>query len=450
MDLPEIRYAKSGDVHVAYQTLGKGPVDLVLVRTAISHIEVLWEDPSMARFLRELASFSRLILFDKRGTGLSDRQVGVATLEDRMDDIRAVLDAIGSEHAVLFGTQDGASMSALFAATYPERTSGLVLWGGLVRGVWAPDYPWAPTREQVEASMLRDENDWGSGAHMDRLTSEMAPSRIGDSSFKRWRGKLTRSGASPAEGAALVKMNMEIDVRPVLSSVHCPTLVLHATGDRSVPLESGRYLAAHIPGAKLVEIPTPDHLVWVSSEPSTLLLNEVHRFVDSLHGAPEANRILTTVLFVDIVDSTRRASEMGDQAWGRLLGQFLDKSQAELNRFRGRMIKSTGDGLLAIFDGPTRAVRCAVTLRDLAHSMGLEIRAGLHSGECTLEGGDVKGIAVHIAARVSDLAGDGEVRVSGTVRDLSVGSEVRFQDLGSHPLRGVDGEWRMYSVETPD
>jgi class 3 adenylate cyclase len=448
MDAREVRYAKSGNVHIAYQTVGNGPVDLVLVRTTISHLEVLWEEPSMARFLHELASFSRLILFDKRGTGLSDRHVGVATLEDRIDDIRAVLDAVDSRQAVLFGTADGAPMSTLFAATYPERTSGLILWGGITRGLWAPDYPWAATREEQEALMRRDERDWGTDAHIDRITALLAPSRMGDPEFRRWRKRLTRSGASPAEGEALAKMNMEIDVRPVLSSIHCPTLVLHATGDRSVPLASGRYLAANIPGAEFREIPTSDHLVWVDPEPTALLVGAVRQFVDSLHGAPEADRILTTVLFVDIVDSTRRASEIGDQAWSHLLGEFLEGARGELNRFRGRMVKSTGDGLLAVFDGPTRAVRCGCVLRDQARRLGLEIRAGLHSGECLLRGNDVLGIAVHIASRVNEEAGPGEVLVSGTVRDLSVGSDLKFKDRGAHVLRGVEGEWRTFLVES--
>jgi class 3 adenylate cyclase len=448
MDAPEVRYAKSGNVHVAYQTVGDGPVDLVLVRTTISHLEVLWEEPSMARFLRDLASFSRLILFDKRGTGLSDRHVGVATLEDRIDDIRAVLDAVGSKRAVLLGTADGAPMTALYAATYPERTTGLILYGGITRGLWAPEYPWAPTREQAEAFIRQDERDWGTDAHIDRLTALLAPSRLGDPEFRRWRKRLTRSGASPAEGEALARMNLEIDVRPILSSIHCPTLVVHASGDRSVPLASSRYLAENIPGARYLEIPTTDHLLWVEPGPTAALVDAVRQFVDSLRSPAEADRILTTVLFVDIAGSTRRAAEMGDQAWSRLLGEFFTRARTEVIRYRGRMIKSTGDGLLATFDGPTRAVRCGCAMRDQAHSLGLELREGLHSGECLLQAGDVLGIAVHIASRVSEDARPGEVLVSGTVRDLSVGSDLRFQDRGTRVLRGLEGEWRTYSVES--
>jgi class 3 adenylate cyclase len=339
-------------------------------------------------------------------------------------------------------------MTILFAATYPDRTSALVLWGAMTRGLWAPDYPWAPTREQLEAAMMQDERDWGSDSHIDRVTAGLAPSRIGDAHFKRWRGRLTRNGASPAEGAALARMNMEIDVRPVLSAIHCPVLVVHATGDRMVPVDSGRFLANTIPGAKFLEIPTSDHLVWVDPEPTGRLVSAVHQFVDSLQSTPETDRILTTVLFLDVVASTRRASELGDLAWGQLLGRYLEGARAELTRFRGRLIKTTGDGLLAIFDGPTRAVRCACTLRDRARSLGFEVRAGLHSGECLLKEGDVHGLAVHVAARVCEHAGEGDVRVSNTVRDLSVGSDIRFVDRGGATFKGLEGEWRTFSVET--
>lgn len=434
-------------MHVAYQVVGHGPTDLVLVRSAISHLEVLWEEPSMARFLSQLASFTRLILFDKRGTGLSDRNVGVATLEDRIDDIRVVLDAVGSERAVLVGTLDGAPMSLLFAATYPDRVVGLVLYGAMVRGLWAPEYPWAPTREQWEAAIHQDETDWGSESHVDRLTAVLAPSRMPDPEFKRWRGRITRNGASPAEGAALARMNMEIDVRPLLAAVHCPTLVIHSTGDRMAPLEGSRYLTSAIPGAQFKEIATSDHLLWVNPEPRMQFVQAVREFVEAIGESPEVDRILTTVLFLDIVDSTRRATELGDREWGRRLDQFFQRSRSELAKFRGRLIKTTGDGLLAIFDGPTRAVRCACALRDDAHGAGFEVRVGLHSGECTLKGGDVQGIAVHVASRVLQHADAGDVRVSATVRDLSVGSEIRFHDRGAATFKGLPGEWRTYSVD---
>ncbi len=447
MEPPEVKYANSGTVHIAYQLLGSGPVDFLLARSGVYHLEVAWEHPLNARYHQELASLGRLIVFDKRGTGLSDRDVGVATLEERMDDGRAVLDAVGSRRAVLVAARDAASVALLFAATYPERTRGLILMSPLATGVWSPDFPWAPTREQVESAIQRDLRDWGSPAHVERLASELAPSRVDDAEFKRWLGRLLRNGASPSAGLALARMNMEIDVRSALAAVHVPTLILHPKGDRAVSVEHGRYLAARIPGARLVETPGMDHLFWLSAEQTEAVFDEIHRFVEGSSDVPETDRILTTVLFTDLVESTRQASHLGDRAWTEVLGRFLDDARTETARFRGKTIKSTGDGLLAIFDGPTRAVRCACVLRDHARAAGLEIRAGLHTGECVLKDGDVHGIAVHIAARVSQAAGDGEVLVSGTVHDLSVGSDVRFADRGTRSLKGLEGEWRMFSVE---
>lgn len=380
---------------------------------------------------------------------MSDRDVGVATLEQRMDDGRAVLDAVDSKRAILVAARDAASVAILFAATYPERTRALILMSGLATGVWSAECPWAPTREQWESAIRRDRGEWGSPAHIDRLTSEIAPSRMDDAEFKRWLGRLVRNGGSPASGEALARMNMEIDVRPVLGAVHVPTLILHYKGDRAVSLEHGRYLAAHIPGAQLVETPGQDHLFWLSSEQTKVVFDEIHHFLRGLSDVPETDRVLTTVLFTDVVESTRRAANLGDRAWGDLLNRFLEDARTETARFQGRTIKTTGDGILAIFDGPTRAVRCACTLRDQARKAGLEIRTGLHTGECVLKDGDVQGIAVHIAARVSREAADGEVLVSGTVRDLSVGSDVRFSDRGMRSLKGLEGEWRMYSVEAP-
>ncbi|MGC2289580.1 MAG: adenylate/guanylate cyclase domain-containing protein [Thermoplasmata archaeon] len=447
MEPPEVNYSKSGEVHIAYQVLGSGPVDFLLARSGVYHLEIAWDHPLNARYHQELASLGRLIAFDKRGTGLSDRDVGVATLEERMDDGRAVLDAVGSKRAILVAARDAASVAVLFAATYPERTRGLILMSPLATGVWSPECPWAPTREQWESAIRRDLSDWGSTAHIDRVTSELAPSRIDDAEFKRWLGRLYRNGASPAAGMALARMNMEIDVRPALEAVHVPTLVLHARGDRAVNVEHGRYVAAHIPGARLVETPGVDHLFWLSAEQTKAVFEEIHRFVEGLSDKSETDRILTTVLFTDVVESTRRASHMGDRAWTELLGRFLDNARTETARFRGKTIKSTGDGMLAIFDGPTRAVRCACVLRDQARAVGLEIRSGLHTGECVLKDGDVNGIAVHIAARVSREAAEGEVLVSGTVRDLSVGSDVHFTDRGIRALKGLEGKWRMFSVD---
>ena len=447
MDLPEVRYAASGAVHIAYQVLGGGSTDILLARSGVYHLEIAWDHPLNARFLQELGSFGRLIAFDKRGTGLSDRDVGVATLEDRIDDCRAVLDAVGSQRAILVAARDAASMAVLFAATYPARTRGLVLMSGLAAGSWSPDFPWAPTPEQWETLIERDRKDWGSPAHIDRLTAEVAPSRTDDGDFKRWLGRLVRNGASPAAGAALARMNMAIDLRPTLHAVHVPTLVVHPAGDRSVSVEHGRYLATHIPGARLLETPGRDHLFWVSDEQTTVVFDEIRRFIHGLPDSLEPERVLTTVLFTDIVGSTRQASEMGDRAWGALLSRFLEGAQAETTRFRGTTIKTTGDGILAIFDGPTRAVRCASALREQARAAGLELRAGLHTGECILKDADVQGIAVHVAARISREAADGEILVSSTVRDLSVGSEVHFTDRGPRRLKGVPGEWRVFSAD---
>lgn len=447
MEPPEVRYAKSGEVHVAYQVLGRGPVDVVHAPGHFSHLDVQWDWPVFAQFLRELASFTRLILFDKRGTGMSDRDVGVATLEDRMDDIRAVMDAVGSRRAILFGDSEGVAMSILFAATYPERTLGLILWGGVARVLRAPNHPWGPTREEFEASLRQDEVDWGTEAYINRTVAYWASSRMNDAPYKRWFRRLIRHGLSPSADIALWKMFMEIDVRSVLPVIHVPTLVLHATEDRAVRVERGRYIASQIHGAKFVEISSPDHDFGATPTAADAVLSSIRQFVGQLQPSLETDRILTTVLFTDIVGSTKRASAHGDREWGRLRGEYFEKARTLLARFRGREIKTAGDGMLAIFDGPTRAIRCACALRDQARDLGLEIRAGLHTGECVLREGDVQGIAVRIAARVSEQAREGEVLVSGTVRDLSVGSDVRFGDRGMQAFKGLDGEWRTYVVE---
>ncbi len=433
-------------MHVAYQTLGDGPVDLILSRQAISQLEVSWEQPMLVQMFQDFAKFSRVILFDKRGTGLSDRDVGIATLEDRMDDLRAVLDAVGSPRAVVFGGRDGASLSALFAATYPDRTLALVLWGGMARGLWAPDYPHAPRVEQWEADIQRDQADWGSPAHAARWSAELVPSIASDLQFRDWLGRMIRFGASPSAGAQLARMNMAIDIRQFLPSIHVPTLVLHAKGDRAVPVECGRDLAARIPGARFQELPCPDHLWWVTPAMSELLVGYLRGFMEELEVVPESDRILTTVLFLDIVESTRLASTLGDRDWGRLIDAYFTQARSELGRFRGRLVKTTGDGLLATFDGPTRAVRCAISLRQSAQSAGLQVRAGLHTGECLLKGSDVQGIAIHLASRVAESAAPGEILASGTVRDLSVGSQIAFADGGEKQFRGVTGAWRVYTV----
>ena len=449
MEAPEVKYARSGDVRIAYQVFGAGPLDLIYGRTAISHLELVWEEPSVAAYFRELGTMARVILWDKRGVGLSDRAVGTPTLEDRMDDVRAVMDAAKSPRAVIFGATDTAAMAILFAATYPERTLGLVLIAPTVRGSWAPDYPLAPTREEVERAIRMSEADWGSPAHIDRLLALQAPSRVADPEFKRWFGRVVRFGSSPSAAALLARMNLEIDVRGALSAVHVPTLILKCVGDRSVRGESTDYVAAHLEGTQVALIPGEDHFFWANPAASAASLRAQRLFLSQLPTSPpDEDRVLKTVVFTDIVGSTSLASRLGDLAWRHLLDSFLAACRNEAVRFRGRIVKTAGDGFLATFDGPTRAVRFAQAARDQAIQRDLKLRAGIHTGECLLSEDDVTGIAVHLASRICDSAGGGEVVASRTVRDLSVGSDVRFEDRGSQQFKGVNGTWETYLVNT--
>lgn len=434
----ETRYAKSGDVHVAYQVVGDGP-DLVFVPGWFSHVEMAWEVPALARFLERLASFSRLILIDKRGTGLSDPLPGdqPPTLEQRMDDVRAVMDAVGSPRATLLGISEGGPMTILFAATFPERTAGLVLFGTFARTYRADDYPFGAEPEQLARFLAHVEANWGSGVGL----AGLAPSVADDASMRATWGRYQRMSVGPGAGAALLRMNASIDVRHVLPTIRVPTLVLHRRDDRFVPVEQGQHLAAHIAGARLVELAGADHLFFVGD--TDAVLDEIAELVTGARGAPETDRVLATVLFTDIVDSTTHAARAGDRAWRDVLDRHDALVHGQIARFRGRAIKSTGDGFLAIFDGPARAVRCAGAIAAGAEGLGLAVRAGLHTGECELRGGDVAGIAVHIGARVAGLAAPGEVLVSSTVRDLVAGSGLAFEDRGIHALRGVPGEWML-------
>ncbi len=447
MEVPEVRYARSGSLRIAYEVFGSGPVDLVYGRTAISHLELVWEEPSVAEYFRELATVARVILWDKRGVGLSDRVVGTPTLEDRMDDVRAVMDAAGSQRAVIFGATDTAAMALLFAATYPERTLGLILIEPIARGAWAPDFTFAPRREEVEEEIRLSDEDWGTPAHIDRLVEVAAPSRKTDVAFKRWFGRVIRFGSSPSAAAALARMNLAIDVRSALPAVHVPTLVLKCAGDRVVREENSDYVAARVTGAQLVSIPGHDHFFWASAEPRAASLRAQKAFLAHLPATvADEDRVLKSVVFADIVGSTRLASRLGDQAWRRLLDSFLAVSHAEALRFRGRVVKTTGDGWLATFDGPTRAIRFAQSVRDHAKEQGLDLRAGIHTGECLVTDEDVVGMAVHLASRICDSAGGGEVVASRTVRDLSVGSEVRFEDRGAREFKGIEGPWETFLV----
>jgi class 3 adenylate cyclase/alpha-beta hydrolase superfamily lysophospholipase len=438
---PETRYAKSGDLHIAYQVVGEGPLDLVLVHGWVSHIEHAWDYPPFAHCLMRLASFARLIHFDKRGTGLSDRVAELPSLEQRMDDLRAVMDAAGSEQAVLFGYSEGGPMAALFAATYPGRTAALIMYASYARRVRAPDYPWGPTPEERLAELDSIEQWWGRPGGQ---VATRAPSHADDPRYREWFATYLRRSASPGAALALARMNLEIDVRPVLPAIRVPTLILHRVGERELPVAGARYLATWIPGARYVELPGDDHSLWAGD--SDAIIDEVEEFVTGVRPAPEPDRVLATVLFTDIVGSTQRAAALGDRRWRELLDAHHAAVRRELARFRGREVKTTGDGFLAAFDGPARAVRCAAAIRDAVRQLGIEIRAGLHTGEVELLGDDVGGIAVHIGARVAAEAGPGEVLVSSTVKDLVAGSGLEFDDRGARALKGVPGEWRLFAV----
>jgi len=438
---PETHYARSGDVNIAYQVVGEGPRDLVLVPGWVSNLEVFWEEPRLAAFLQRLASFSRLILFDKRGTGLSDRVADMPTLETRMDDVRAVMDAVRAARATLVGYSEGGPMCMLFAATYPQRTNALVMFGAFARRLWAPDYPWGPTREEWMRVLERYTSEWGGPVGLDIR----APTLYRDTRFRDWWARLLRSGASPGANRALMQMNAEIDVRHVLPAVRVPTLVVHSDGDRAVPVEFGRYMAERIPGAKYVELHSEDHLPFAAN--ADAILDEIEEFLTGVRRGPEPDRMLATVMFTDIVDATRKAAELGDHRWRDVLIAHHAVVREQLGRFRGREIDTAGDGFLAAFDGPARAVRAAATIAGAVRALGLEIRAGLHTGECEVMGPKLGGIAVHIGARIAGLAKAGEVLVSNTVKDLVAGSGLAFEERGVHPLKGVPGEWRIFAVQ---
>jgi pimeloyl-ACP methyl ester carboxylesterase len=438
---PDTRYAKSGDIHIAYQLVGSGPPDLVVVPGFVSHVERLWDEPRGQRFLHRLASFCRVLIFDKRGTGLSDRVATIPTLEQRMDDVRAVMDATGTSRAAILGASEGGAMSALFAATFPERTSALILYAARAKWTWAEDYPWARTRAETEARLANVEQFWGTGASVDLY----APSLSNDNDYRQWTAVLERSGASPGSMLALIRMNMDLDVRTVLPAIRVPTLVLHRNGDRAVPVENGRYLARNIPDAQYVELEGIDHLPWAGDVES--LIQEIARWLTGVSQVPELDRVLVTVLFTDIVGATERVATLGDRGWRELLTRHHSVVRKQLERFRGREIDTAGDGFLATFDGPARAVRAACAMRDAVRPLGIQIRAGLHTGECEVIGEKLGGIAVHTGARVAALASPDEVLVSSTVKDLVAGSGLRFQERGLHVLRGVPGEWRLFAVD---
>ncbi len=448
MGLSETRYAQSGDVAIAYAVAGEGPVDLVLTPGSFSHVELLWQHPLFAAFLDRMASFSRVIVFDKRGTGLSDRVKKIATLEERSDDIRAVMDAARSERAVLMGVSEGGPMSIIFAATYPQRTAGLVLYGTVARSTWAPDYPWRPTEEEYRRWIREEEQSPSPITEESTRTmlQEFAPSLAGDAEFARWLAMVSRTSISPGARLDLTRMNMEIDVRDVLATIRVPTLVVQRASEMIVKVEAGRYLAEHIPGARYRELPGDDHLMVAGDSES--VTREIEAFVADLPAdVSEPDTVLATVLFTDLVGSTATAAELGDRRWRELLERHHAAVRGELARFRGREVDTAGDGFFATFDGPARAIRCARAVTDAVGGLGLEMRAGLHTGECELLADKVAGIAVSIGARVAAQAAPGEVLVSRTVKDLVAGSGIRFADRGTAELKGVPGEWQLYAVE---
>lgn len=441
---PQTHYARSGNINIAYQVIGDGPRDLVFVMGWVSHLDWFWQEPRFARFLNRLASFSRLILFDKRGTGLSDRAVGLPMLEERMDDVRAVMDAVGSERAALLGISEGGAMCALFAATYPERTDSLIMCGGFARRLAAPDYPHGVTIEERQRFSAHAEQKWGG----DLGLPERAPSLMHDEPFREWWTTYLRMSASPGAAAALVRMNTAIDVRDVLPAIRVPTLILHRAGDRTIKVELGRYLAERISGARLVVLPGEDHLPFAGNQDA--LLDEIELFLTGTRPSPaQADRVLATLLFTEIVGAAESALRLDDRQWRDQMNAHDRLVRSILARFRGREIKRTVGGFVAAFDGPARAIRCASEIVGAAGEAGLAVRAGLHTGECEARGGELSGVAVHIAARVLARAGPGDTLVSSTVRDLVAGSGIEFEEISGRLLAGPGSTWRLFRVASP-
>jgi pimeloyl-ACP methyl ester carboxylesterase len=438
VSIPETRYARSGDVNIAYQVVGDGPLDLVLVPGFVSHLDIDWEEPRSAHALRRLASFARLIRFDKRGTGLSDRSVGLPDLETRMDDVRAVMDAVGSERAALYGYSEGGPMCCLFAATYPDRVSALVLYASYAnRCDPDDDYPWAATWEERQTYAAEVERTWGDEADRERMGPDI------DEALAGWYLRRARAAASPGAARDLILMNSQIDVRGILPAIAVPTLVLHRVGDGDSRWEEGRYLAERIEGAEFVLLEGNDHLPW--SEPDQIL-DEIEGFLTGVRRGPDPDRVLATVLFTDLVRSTEKTVEVGDRQWAELIAAHHEVVRRELGRFRGHELDVAGDGFFAAFDGPARAIRCAAAVRSGLARIGLTVRAGVHTGECEQVDGKLAGLGVVIGARISGRAAGGEILVSRTVHDLVAGSGIVFEAREEAELKGVPGLWRLYAV----
>jgi class 3 adenylate cyclase len=449
VDAPVVRYARSGDTNIAYGVVGEGPFDLVFVPGwVVSALEVAWDGPPRA-FFERLASFSRLIVFDKRGTGLSDRVQGVPDLETRMDDVRAVMDAADSSRAAIVGVSEGGPMAVLFAATYPERVAATVLYGTSAYGPPSEERPWRRTREERLAENVEEERRWATDpGFLDELLDGFAPSLAGDEEMLAWWRRWVRVSSSPGASAALGRMNVEMDVSSVLVNVRTPTLVLHRVDERTIHVREGRFLASKIPGAEMVELAGQDHAWFVDPEQPA---REIEAFLRAIWDrgeweAVETERVLATVLFTDIVDSTAKAAELGDRGWRELLSEHHTRVRRQLVRFQGRELDTAGDGFFASFDGPARAIRCACAISDAMQELDLQVRAGLHTGECESIDGKVGGIAVHIGARVAAEAQPHEVLVSQTVKDLVAGSGIEFAERGATELKGIPGPWHLYSV----
>jgi pimeloyl-ACP methyl ester carboxylesterase len=441
---PVTRYAKRGDVSIAYQVMGDGPIDIVFVPGFVSHLDFFWDMPTIARVWQRLASFARLIAFDKRGTGLSERSGGIPTLEERMDDLHAVMDAVGSQRAALIGISEGGTMCVNFAATHPERTIALVLWGSFARVLKAPDHPIGFDPSEVEGTMVWLDEVWGTGRAVGALMFTAAKD---DAPTLELMGRMERSAATPATAIAALRFAITCDVRDVLPAISAPTLVIHRAGDRFVPVEHGRDLARRIPGARFHEMPGDFH-IGADAESNDAIVDEIQEFLTGVRPerSVDVDRVLSTILFTDIVDSTATATKLGDRRWRALLDQHDAAVRAEIARYQGREVNRTGDGFVAAFDGPARAIRCARDIGAAAQRLRLAVRTGLHTGECTVRGEELSGLALHIGARVAALAGPGEVLVTSTVRDLVLGAGFRFEDRGLQALRGVPGEWRILAL----
>ena len=441
---PETKYVRSGHTHIAYQTIGDGPLDLIYVPGWVSHVELAWEEPTLARFLMRLASFSRLITFDKRGTGLSDRVPldNLPTLEERMDDLKAVMDAVGSERAAVFGFSEGGVLCALFAATYPERTIALAICGAYAKRIWSEDYQWAPTTNSREEEYKMIEAEWGKGMDV----SHYIPSKADDQEFKDRLATYFRRSASPSAAVALLRMNTQADIRHILPTIRVPTLVLQRIGDRDVNIEEGRWIASQISNAKFVELTGEDHIPWVGDQDE--VLDEIQEFLTGVRPVADFDRVLATVLFTDIVGSTEILVRLGDKEYRRVLDKHNKVIRAKINLFNGQEIDTTGDGFLIAFDGPGRAIRCAQAIIDAVKDLGLDIRVGAHTGEVHKIGSEMTGITVHITARIMDLAGPGEIIVSNSLKDLVAGMGIEFKKHGDHKLKGIPDLWELYTVNS--